>query len=1372
MSPPFQQHVSSQSTPKMAHHFIPGAAPPVPVFRTQEASRGPASLSTIQRASDEMSAIEHARQLRSEIGSPLSTTSRTESINSRSSAGQYQNRAPSVSSRAASGTTFSTFAPSLIGRDSVSGAASPFFPRTASVASSGRRSRGGSRLRQEILHSPEEQQLVDLFPHARARLSSLPYTAQPPTLDPTKLSASELRKQMLEVVFGWDGDIEDMIRDELGHHAPGSMNATLLSKWLGEVNVDTMAAAIGSESISTTDWMLLALSQMNGQGAASKQLGQSFVQRLLQQGDIHTAATILLGMGDREDAVEIYVSRCFYMEGILLTCLLFPDEWERQAHLVRRWGEFVVENSQQHLAIRCFSCTGVDTSLPWASPTQSPFTGSQPPPSMPQVISPPTSPPPNQQSSQSRMTAKNASLKLITSFGKSDAKFKFPGLLSEDRTPTNAPGITPIAESALSPGGTPSTYLRPQVRSRNNLNVKTPGGYSRNRLPSIGETPIDSVPPPFPLTRPGALPTPNDSGSDREREKQPETKTQEASTPSIIEDAPLTLSSARYEPEADATPHATPQTALPNTAIKNILPFSLNEDRFAALSNGSRIRNGSRDRKPDGLHIQMPSLSQVNLNAYVTSATSESPRSRHRRSNTASLHSGSSASGRFDFRNDAKSPPLTGQSFSSSAKSPSVSGRSIDQYISSLEEAQYYAQNQPRDARRTQRSKEGRSRTAKEAENSSRHKTRHREQSEDRGRGGQRYIRPAKRSPSSPVPMSPEDLQKYRDANSQSIGSTLSLNHDSSDDAAPLHSRGHSTQRKSASKNRSQSKTSDWSHRTVRRRSPSVSMDHLLVNETSRESLASGRDRSPDILLSPMSYRGRSKSKHAGSTSRSPSSPLPMALSPKSAQVSSDDEDPMRLVEKNRQRLRSAHRSTSRRPRERGTSSRREISPDRRLVAEERQPYTSQAREASQRNDSSTDQKTSDGEKVPSDGNERSLNRTKSHRTLKKEMAARELEARRESLSQRILTPMIPSPSTLPNATRPNTLVRSQTDLSNSPTTTSRSRVGSPQQYVSDHSGSSEFSPIDRASSTGPYGLPATPRAMRHPKYSSSHAIEEIPAVPELPDAFYQPSRMELPRSMSAPIPEPEISPPSDMPTHPAFHRGLRPSTNKRPNFSPLGDIGRQRRTPSIDSPPLATLGSQGIASIDETLHSTKGVDIVVVPEQPTQPPILPELQHLAAQHPLPPPPPPPPPPPHPAFRADDAPAHHSLSSGSGVGTINIVMDDLSRSTTPVIDVPANPTSSSSSSNNNNSGHHGVPPPPPPPTMMMMTMNPTTSPPPPPINGHSRGRSIDGFGGKIKGMADRMRSSSRGRHTRSPRLGVDAPVQMVPSPYESLPQYF
>ena len=64
----------------------------------------------------------------------------------------------------------------------------------------------------------------------------------------------------------------------------GSQSAILLTQWLGENDTDEMASMIGSGQVTTSDWMILALSQMSGQAQANK-VGQAFVQKLLEIGD-------------------------------------------------------------------------------------------------------------------------------------------------------------------------------------------------------------------------------------------------------------------------------------------------------------------------------------------------------------------------------------------------------------------------------------------------------------------------------------------------------------------------------------------------------------------------------------------------------------------------------------------------------------------------------------------------------------------------------------------------------------------------------------------------------------------------------------------------------------------------------------------------------------------------------------------------------------------------------------------------------------------------------------------------------------------------------------------------------------------------------
>ena len=216
-----------------------------------------------------------------------------------------------------------------------------------------------------------------------------------------------------------------------------------------------------------------------------------------------------------------------------------------------------------------------------------------------------------------------------------------------------------------------------------------------------------------------------------------------------------------------------------------------------------------------------------------------------------------------------------------------------------------------------------------------------------------------------------------------------------------------------------------------------------------------------------------------------------------------------------------------------------------------------------------------------------------------------------------------------------------------------------------------------------------------------------------------------------------------DLPTHPAFHRGLK-QENRSSHFQPLGSIGQHRRKASGDQQAMM---HPPVAGIDETLHAA----------DQEEPPMLPELQHLNM---APPPPPPPPPPPAP-FGNHDADSS-SLSSNSHVGMIQMVLDNEPEDEANVIEVP--------------------PPPPPPPagpqnhySTQSMRSPPASSAtiPQPSVSRssstHRRGRSGDNSGVHkgIKGFTDRLRSSSRGRITKNPEQ-----THAGPAPYESVPPLY
>ncbi|KAK2736322.1 hypothetical protein FQN55_001708 [Onygenales sp. PD_40] len=1217
----------------------------------------------------EQNAVDMARRERSNMVSPMSAGSQT--TTSASSQNSYNRMHGPMSARSRSynsGTTFSVGSPIPSIPESRSGTSINY---ASSMSTSSRRSygRGSSRLRYEYVpnNNALDQPITELFPHTRTRVNNVPFQPPCPQND-ALLTPDQLRRQMLSVVFGWEGDIEDLIRDELRRHTPGTQHAILLARWLGEIDPSLIASMIGPGSSQSTDWMLLALTQL-GNMSHTKHLGQALVQKLLAKGDIHASAAVLLAMGDSNDAIEVYVSRNQFMEAILLTCLLMPTEWQRQSYLVRKWGEHVVQNSQQHLAIRCFSCTDSEPAEPWTSPSAQ----------MTTILSDqlarsrgttPTSldnsnnansllPPPR--------NLKSPALKLITSFSPhpNSQQFKFPGLTSADRTPTNAPGVTPIAESALadptSPGGFGSNRLPVGRTAR----TGTPNSYAKHRLPSIGETPIDVNPPAF--TIPKGLPTPVDSGSDKERDAT------RASNDNSSE--PLLLTSARYSP-APETPRRTPTTAVlaSDNGIDGDRPFSPPNAIFESLKAQSRSRTKSRerkgDRKAEGLHIQWPPVQILPQNDPSSASSYDGlrrPLSQNQRRDES-------------FYSSAMS---TGSA--RSTKSANASVRSIDQYISSLDEASYYSQHHRGGTRERRNTDTDSSTKGRHGRGSRTHSK------ESRGRSNQRYIQPAKRSPSSPIPMSPEDLALYSATNTDTT---------TGDDQSKLgvdHSRHKSSRRhRTRSRARSTSKSRDRSHRSTSRTAGGSS------------SRTTTRYHSPDSQYKGTT-RGRSKKREEASGLRSPSSPLPMSPSGRDSNRGGPDiEDGLRLVNVDRKhRMRSKQRSLTRRP-ERGTSARRDPSPDRRRERTRSQSRQSRDRANSSRRDTFTSghrNAYSVDHEIPSTATLESRRQptpvlSAAERT-RKELAAAELEARRLSLARRPSAPTIPLPGEVQN-----NISRQRTGDSPPQTGASFSqRAGGHRISPSDSSGSNSGH-SGRGLSSVPIGLPATPRAMRHPKYSTGYVDSTAPALPDIPDnmmtlndSTYRPPGHHISRSMSAP---PEHLEPSGsvhgLAAHPHYQQQL-PSSKPAHNFS-------HRRQTSHDlaqNPPNANANTNAMP-----------------------PPLLPELRHLQS-------PPPPPPPPQYNPKSNAYEPRNSLVSG--VGTINIAIDDAPK----VVDAgpQLNPTvfspaETSASGKNSESSHR-------------------------------RGRSVnENFTSKIRTFTDRMRSTSRGRNKTSP---TDSDV---PSPYESL----
>ena len=340
--PPVTVEITSESA-----YTLPSVLPVVSDTEGSESENN--AMSPLQKFTREMDKMEERRAEsaaedleRRDTLAPLSpSSSRTSSVSSRSSRGRRGQPAylydQPLSSRASTlsqdnGTEFS-FGQSLSrgGRESMSIRSSTSFR--------------SSRLRQEVPRSPEDAakpQLVDLFPLTKSRLRDVPF--QVPRYGQGPRTPDLLRKEMFRIVFGWDHDAEQLVRNErkhnkspskmiqrcidnflVSHHRPGSGVAILLSKWLGDLGPGSMVDMMGTQSMTSSDWMLVALSSI--EKSSQKQVGEAFVHRLLEKGDIHPAVAIYLGLGEYHDAIETYVSQKFFLEALLLTCLYYPSDW-------------------------------------------------------------------------------------------------------------------------------------------------------------------------------------------------------------------------------------------------------------------------------------------------------------------------------------------------------------------------------------------------------------------------------------------------------------------------------------------------------------------------------------------------------------------------------------------------------------------------------------------------------------------------------------------------------------------------------------------------------------------------------------------------------------------------------------------------------------------------------------------------------------------------------------------------------------------------------------------------------------------------------------------------------------------------------------
>jgi len=194
-------------------------------------------------------------------------------------------------------------------------------------------------------------------------------------------------------------------------------------------------------------------------------------------------------------------------------------------------------------------------------------------------------------------------------------------------------------------------------------------------------------------------------------------------------------------PDRGQRGHSKPRTAIDNIGREaETLPFSTR--RATSGGNAGDLMLSAATFAPARADDHLPSPAVGVFDAYKERKTISrtSSRSRNARDLHLPLETEVVEAGPETHYTNNLSPPLTGASLKS------AKARSIDQYISSLDEANYFSRERA-DSRTEERPS---SRTA-------RTRSRTRDDSQGRGRSDIRYIRPAKRSPSSPVPMSHED---------------------------------------------------------------------------------------------------------------------------------------------------------------------------------------------------------------------------------------------------------------------------------------------------------------------------------------------------------------------------------------------------------------------------------------------------------------------------------------------------------------------------------------------------------------------------------------------------------------------------------------
>ncbi|EPS35258.1 hypothetical protein H072_11571 [Dactylellina haptotyla CBS 200.50] len=446
---------------------------------------------------------------------------------------------------------------------------------------------------------------LELFPNLKDKLAALTYRT-PLSSDRPKYD-DEKRREMFSSVFGFEGDAEALIREEIAQHPARSVQSLMLRLWLHDLDANALNVLMGSETLVPSDWLFIALAAMGGQ-KSWQQTVRLFIMRLIQQGDVHNAVMCFLMIGEREQAIEHYLSNKKYMEAVLLTALMYK-EWRRLSVLVRKWGEHAAEHGEGSLAMRCFAVTeNIPDPVPTPAPTgshsrKSSLSGSIKSPTSPQKVlqkpERPTSP-------RVGSTVRNTAARLFGFGDKDKSKEKnnseanimdmpWNRPMEEQRPPpvtrtgtdsgAGTPGETADKKEMIISGPINTTPVDGRIGTPALQRVTSPGFQAPGRIGSPAIS-LNSLP------MRAISPKPPSIGMDRTASPRP----------TITGQMPHRIESPG--PERMASP-------APSMAVSNFGPSRVASPAQDGL--GAPVRTGSAlsQRKPPGLHIQLSSFHDV-----------------------------------------------------------------------------------------------------------------------------------------------------------------------------------------------------------------------------------------------------------------------------------------------------------------------------------------------------------------------------------------------------------------------------------------------------------------------------------------------------------------------------------------------------------------------------------------------------------------------------------------------------------------------------------------------------------------------------------------------------------------------------------------